>query len=153
LKQQGLSNRSVAQRLGVTEKAIRKLVGPSKANKTEQLALTVPTSEGTTEPFVAPDTVTERAQEPKLAPTDADLDQTSAAVANAVEPTSMSFNGDAADRSMDRMFAYLGMLSDAAPIFRDGSQIPGAGVLLAIPALIDSGVFDISRKVYGEIGP
>jgi hypothetical protein len=60
---------------------------------------------------------------------------------------------DAADRSIDRMLAYLGKLSDAAPVFGDGSQIPGAGVLLAIPALIDSGIFDISRKLYGEIGP
>ena len=30
LKSQGLSNRAIAQRLGVNEKAIRKLVGPSK---------------------------------------------------------------------------------------------------------------------------
>jgi transposase len=30
LKSQGMSNRAIAHRLGVTEKAIRKLVGPSK---------------------------------------------------------------------------------------------------------------------------
>jgi DNA-binding CsgD family transcriptional regulator len=29
LKSQGMSNRAIAHRLGITEKAIRKLVGPS----------------------------------------------------------------------------------------------------------------------------
>ena len=28
-----------------------------------------------------------------------------------------------------------------------------AGALLALPALIDSGVFDITRDIYGSIGP
>ena len=39
LRSQGLSNRAVAQRLGVNEKAIRKLVGPSKDEEAQQLAL------------------------------------------------------------------------------------------------------------------
>ena len=43
LKSQGLSNRTIAQRLGVSEMAIRKLVGPSKCEEVGQLAL-VPTS-------------------------------------------------------------------------------------------------------------
>src|SRR5262245_52962329 len=38
LKSQGMSNRAIAHRLGVNEKAIRKLVGPSKP-ESEQLAL------------------------------------------------------------------------------------------------------------------
>src|SRR5215467_760372 len=39
LKSQGLSNRAIAHRLGVNEKAIRKLVGPSKPAESAQLAL------------------------------------------------------------------------------------------------------------------
>jgi hypothetical protein len=39
LKSQGMSNRAIAHRLGVTEKAIRKLVGPSKLAESAQLAL------------------------------------------------------------------------------------------------------------------
>src|SRR5215475_10902936 len=38
LKSQGMSNRAIAQRLGVTENAIRKLIGPSKP-ESAQLAL------------------------------------------------------------------------------------------------------------------
>ena|ERR1700678_2616836 len=39
LKSEGLSNRAIAQRLGVNEKAIRKLLGPSKCEYLEQLFL------------------------------------------------------------------------------------------------------------------
>src|SRR6185437_3760615 len=39
LKGAGLSNRAIAQRLGVHENAVRKLVGPSKGEEAEQLAL------------------------------------------------------------------------------------------------------------------
>ena len=38
LKSQGMSNRAIAHRLGVSEKAIRKLVGPSKPADSAQLA-------------------------------------------------------------------------------------------------------------------
>src|SRR6516225_6909548 len=38
MKSQGMSNRAIAHRLGVTEKAIRRLVGPTRAAKNAQLA-------------------------------------------------------------------------------------------------------------------
>jgi hypothetical protein len=49
--------------------------------------------------------------------------------------------------------AYLGLLDDAAPLFRPGQRVPGAGVLLALPSLIDTGVFTAARQVYGSIAP
>jgi hypothetical protein len=54
---------------------------------------------------------------------------------------------------MDRFLACLGLLDDAAPMFSAGTGIPGAGVLLAVPAIVESGVIDIAREVYGSIGP
>src|SRR5947208_1936100 len=48
------------------------------------------------------------------------------------EPVPLSVDRDASDRTFDRQLAYLGLLDDAAPLFRDGSQVPGVGVLLAI---------------------
>jgi hypothetical protein len=65
----------------------------------------------------------------------------------------MTLDRDASDRTLDRQLAYLGLLDDAAPLFREGSSVPGAGVLVALPCLIDSGLFRISRKLYGGIGP
>jgi transposase len=44
LKSQGMSNRAIAHRLGVSEKAIRNLVGPSKPAKRAHLALAATTT-------------------------------------------------------------------------------------------------------------
>ena len=65
----------------------------------------------------------------------------------------MSLDRDAVDRTFDRHLAYLGRLDDAAPLFRAGTSVAGAGVLLALPCVLESGLFRISRKLYGEIGP
>jgi hypothetical protein len=64
-----------------------------------------------------------------------------------------SLDKDPANRSFDRVMAYLGFLDDAAPLFRTGTRVPGAGVLLALPALVQSGVFECAREIYGSIGP
>jgi hypothetical protein len=66
-------------------------------------------------------------------------------------PTSL--DTDPADRCLDRLFARLGLLDDAAPLFRDSGHVPRAGVLLAVPALVRSGVLDVAGRVYGSIGP
>jgi transposase len=69
------------------------------------------------------------------------------------EPLRISADHDPADRQVDRLLAKLGLLDDAAPLFRDGERVPRAGVLLALPALAQSGVVDLARAVYGSIGP
>jgi hypothetical protein len=76
-----------------------------------------------------------------------------AAPADDGEPAPMSLDRDASDRTFDRQLAYLGLLDDAAPLFREGSSIPAVGILLALPCLVESGLLRISRKLYGEIGP
>src|SRR5262249_50614100 len=72
--------------------------------------------------------------------------------ANDNEPVPMSLDRDASDRTLDRQLAHLGLLDDAAPLFREGSSVPGVGVLLALPWLVESGLIRISRNLYGEIG-
>ena len=156
LKNEGLSNRAIAQRLGVSEMAIRKLVGPSKEVPTEQLSLAAIGSAAPSEPMQAPVST--------AASTDEDSNHQGPSLANdqagamdndgaEEEPVPMSLDRDASDRSLDRALAHLGLLDDAAAMFRDGSQVPGVGVLLAMPALLESGLLQISRKLYGEIGP
>jgi transposase len=158
LKSEGISNRAIAHRLGVSEKAIRKLVGASNPTDIAQLAFTGITTATAAEPL-APD-----GPSAKLTGNDADRAQPSAqdrssdrdlvtAPAEDGEPVPMSLDRDASDRSYDRQLAYLGLLDDAAPLFRDGSSVPGVGVLVALPCLVESGLFRISRKLYGEIGP
>jgi transposase len=145
LKSQGMSNRAIAHRLGVSEMAIRKLVGPSKPAEVagitapaaeQQLAIDAPSAESTGgHPDRAAPPADDRADnvESELAP--------------------MSLDRDASDRTLDRQLAYLGLLDDAAPLFRDGFSVPGAGVLLALPYVVESGLFRISRKLYSDIGP
>jgi len=158
LKSQGLSNRAIAHRLGVSEKAIRKLLGASQPTASAQLALTgiataaagkppatrVPSATSTDDDA---DRATPLAQDPagKYDPVSASGDDG--------EPVPMSLDRDASDRSFDRLLACLGLLDDAAPLFRDGSAVAGVGVLLALPCLVESGLLRISRKLYGEIGP
>jgi transposase len=157
LKSQGLSNRSIAQRLGVSEMAIRKLVGPSKCEEVGELALAAsppPSEPPSIQPSFAANiescaghleshSTKEPAQELAVQQEHAEE----------AEPVPMSLDYDASDRTFDRQMAYLGLLDDAAPIFRDGSQVPGVGALLALPYLVHSTVLQIARKLYGEIGP
>jgi len=158
LKSQGMSNRAIAHRLGVSEKAIRKLLGPSKPAESAQLTFAGITTAATGKP-PAPSV-------PSAQSTDDDADRaTPSAEDRAVardpitalvddgEPVPMSLDRDASDRTFDRQLAYLGLLDDAAPLFREGASVPGVGLLCALPCLVESGLFRISRKLYGEIGP
>jgi len=148
LKSQGLSNRAIAHRLGVSEKAIRKLVGPSTSTESTQLGFA-----GMPSGAAAPSAETTRAVAVG-APPSAKEDTCDPIGATAdEEPMSMSLDHDASDRSFDRQLAYLGLLDDAAPLFREGSAVPGAGVLCALPCLVASGLFRISHKLYGDVGP
>lgn len=153
LKSQGLSNRAIAHRLGVSEKAIRKLVGPSKPAESAQIAFAGITAAVGKPPATAvPSAQLIGNATPPAQDHTGDCDPTPAP-ADEGEPVPMSLDCDASDRTFDRQLAHLGLLDDAAPLFRDGSLVPGAGALLALPCLVESGLFRISRKLYGEIGP
>jgi transposase len=158
LKSQEMSNRAIAHRLGVSEKAIRKLVGPSKPAESAQLAFAGMPREAAGQLAAA------RVPSAKSSGDNADGATPSAkdhagdgdpitAPADDGEPVPMSLDRDASDRTFDRQLAHLGLLDDAAPLFREGSSVPGVGVLFALPCLVESGLFRISRKLYGEVGP
>jgi plasmid maintenance system antidote protein VapI len=155
---QEMSNRAIAHRLGVSEKAIRKLVGPSKPEESAQFAFAGMTSTAAGQPLAV--------CRPSAKSTDDDADRTTPSAKDSAddsdpittpaddgEPVPMSLDRDASDRTFDRLLAYLGLLDDAAPLFREGSSVPGVGVLIALPCLVESGLFGISRKLYGEVGP
>lgn len=61
--------------------------------------------------------------------------------------------GNPMNRSIDRVMAMMGMLQDANPVFASGQGLAQAGVLLAVPALIESGILSVAAEVYGSIGP
>ena len=152
LKSQGMSNRVIAHRLGVSEKAIRKLVGASRPAEDAQLAFAAMTRPPAT-PVPSAKSTGDADSTTRLAEDRASDRDPITALGDNSEPVPMSLDRDASDRTFDRQLAYLGLLDDAAPLFREGSSVPGVGVLFALPCLVESGLFRISRKLYGEIGP
>jgi transposase len=162
LKGEGLSNRAVAQRVGVSEKAVRKLLrglGWSPATG-EQEALPLPSApaDPNLSAFSIEPPPAAPAEPPRVGPADAEnavagADPNLSASDPVPDDLPVSFDTDPADRRLDRLLAYLGLLDDAAPLFRSGGRIPRAGVLLALPALIASDLFVIAREVYGSLGP
>jgi transposase len=170
LKAQGLSNREITRRLGVTENAIRKGVGPSSERGTQQQSLPFDTTENTADRASATLTATPGAAslEPtspsrngqalpfasgeEKAPPPAMADETVSAEPE-TESVGMSLDRDPANRVWDRLLACFGLLDDAAPVFGNAQAVPGAAVLSAVPVLVASGVFRVAHKVYGEIGP
>lgn len=161
LKAEGVGNREIARRLGVSEKAIRKLVGPSREGKQEVLPLgpaeaTAPPMATTAAAAAEQHVISSVLSPSRVASTSADCVGAGSRQErgdNDAEPVPMSLDVDATDRSFDRLLACFGLLDDAAPVFASAHGVGGAGVLLAIPALVESGIFVLARKLYGEIGP
>jgi transposase len=166
LKAEGLSNREIARRMGVTEKAIRKQVGPAEPCA-QQSSLPLDTAD-TGDPASAISTTTpaiEQVDHGRPDPGEQASSSNSPASEAAPpapfepsrsiepEPVAMSLDSDPANRVWDRRLASLGLLDDAAPVFGNGRNVPGTAVLAAVPLLVASGVFRLAHQVYGEIGP
>ena len=152
MKTQGLANREIARQLGVTPKAIRKLLRRMgwRDPVPEQIRLPIALPDG--DPNLSAFSKGPAISSPERAsvPGDPNL---SAFAASSDEPLPVSFDTNPADRRTDRILAYLGLLDDAAPLFRSESHVPHGGVLLALPFLVASGIFATACKTYGSIGP
>ena len=59
---------------------------------------------------------------------------------------------DPVPRERERALARWGLLGESAdPVFAPGARYPLAGLLLALPALEDTGLLDCAREVYGKL--
>jgi transposase len=145
LKERGLSNRTIAVKLGFSEKAIRKRL---RRLGWKPQSATCPSFEIMTDDVIQPQNA--------LSACIGESAVTSPAIASnqeTDEPLPVSFDRNPLNRSLDRLLAAMGKLDDAAPLFAPTENLPGAGVLLAIPALVHSGVLAVARKTYGSLGP
>ena len=148
LRRDGLSNREIARRLGLTENAIRKQLGPSMATAEPQLVLlddgaqSLPAS-SPTRVQSPPDKVGQTAPSATVG---SEKNSQHDAVAT-------SLDSDPTNRLCDRLLACLGSLDDAPPVFANASAVPGAAVLCAVPLLVASGIFQLANSLYGKIGP
>lgn len=132
MKTEGLNNCEIARRLGITEAAVRKRVKRSGWHSSLQQGSLFES---------------ELEQATKLAPAaPSGLRAENEAEASTTTP---SLARDPCDRIIDRTLARLGLLDDAEPVFVAAASVPRAGVLLAIPGIVASGVVDAARAVYG----
>jgi Transposase protein/Winged helix-turn helix len=130
LRADGYSYRQIARVMGVSAKAIRKLL--RRSGWKEPAPIQSELGLGSTP-----------AGDPKLS-----------AFCPPAEKTPPRTHGtDPSDRGADRLLARLGLLEDAAPLFGSATAVPRAGVLLALPVLVISGVFECAQKIYATLGP
>jgi transposase len=153
LKTKGASNRAIAGKLGLSEKAIRK--------RLRRLGWQPQTEPATSGPLFEQDTPGDTSATSQVSENTIDSPKGAVAAATGrrdgthqdIELASASRDPNPLDRSMDRLLAAMGLIEDAAPVFAPAESRPRAGVLLAIPALVASDVLPVARQIYGSIGP
>lgn len=134
LKTEKKSNRAIAQLLKIDEKAVRK--------RLRRLGWKSEDGQGR---FFEERAVTPIGERVERSAGDASTEE--------VEAVVQTLDTDPLDRSGDRLFAQMGLLDDAAPLFAKAASVPRAGALLAMPSLEENGAVAIARQVYGSIGP
>jgi len=152
LKKEGLANREIARQLGVTPKAIRKHLKRMGWHEPDPQQIPLPIVSPDGDPNLSAFSLdaTIHAGEKASVPGDPNL---SAFVPPNEGPLPVSFDRNPADRRVDRLLAYLGLLEDAAPMFQSERRVPHGGVLIALPSLVASGIFATAHNTYGSIGP
>lgn len=158
LKKQGLGPTAIAHRLGVSEGGVRRCLrraGFEPRGGTQ--AAFQQASNDSSEPGKAPLSASAAsAAPPQAPPADPQLHAVlSRPVDSAPEkgqPATIgqtgAVAGDPWDRSADRLFAKLGLLSEAPPQFGRCDHVLGLGALLAMPALVASGLFEVAARLY-----
>ena len=150
LKAQGHSNREIARRVGVSEVAIRRSLRRRGWKPTDP-QIQLPLQDGSPPHSNFPADGSTATQSLVAAPIRSANPNLSAFSSDQSLPTTS--DTDPMDRSGDRLLARLGLLDDAAPLFGSHKVVLRAGVLLAVPALIASGIFDRAQKIYHSLGP
>lgn len=157
-KAEGVANREIARRLGVSEMAVRNLVRRLgwKPEKVEGLLFDLGSDDANPNLSGSGSAVASGGGDPPARTMEgsppAANPNLSGPGSSTTEALPLSLDTDPLDRTVDRVMACLGLLDDAAPMFAPATQVPGAGALLAIPALVESGVFQIVAEIYGRTG-
>ena len=156
LKGKGLTHVAIASRLGLKEDAVRKALkrmGWSQPKVAKEMTLPlsesnkIDSAELSTNEQIVPEA--NQADETSILTTGAEEHGTAKEI---LESEPVSYDSDPTNRATDRALARLGFLQDAVPIFKEGENIAHLGVLIAIPILIESGIFSAAQKIYGSLG-
>jgi transposase len=166
----GRSQTGIAAQLGISQPAVRdalRRLGYSPESRQSPLPMvepavadeaSAPPVPGASEPLdagVAPSPDAAPAQQAVEAPESPDVPrhEPSPPVGLTAVPAAFTLDPEPSDRRVDRALAAAGLLEDAAPFFRDAEGIRDVGALLAIPLLVQHGVFYEALNVFQPIGP
>lgn len=156
LKAEGHTNREIARQLGCCEKAVRKRLRRLgfRPQVAEQLSLPEVSRPS---PGADPNLSGLLVQAARSAACEyvesADPKLSALPTGTPSADDALSLDTDPTDRRLDRLLAWLGLIDDAKPIFGNARAVPNAGVLLALPPLLETGVFEVADEVWGAIGP
>jgi len=154
LKEKGLTNVAIGCRLGLKEDTVRKALkrmGWSQPKIGKQIDLAMEPKPCSIDPVAA--SASEQMSSPITESLVVDTQAARHEIVNDLsELEQVSYDADPSNRVVDRALARLGLLQDAVPVFQSGSNIACVGVLLSIPAFMESGVFTAARKIYGALG-
>jgi transposase len=158
LKNKGLTNVVIGSRLGLKEDTVRKALKrmgwfQPKVSQKMQLPLEQKLTEIDPVEVKPSEQVAAGAVGKASCEISSETDRQQEIAKDTLEPEQISCDREPSDRAMDRALARLGLLQDAAPLFKSCANISHAGVLLAIPALIESGIFTVAKKAYANLGP
>lgn len=174
-KESGESNRQIAARLGIDESSVRRALkrmgyvektpvqtelpgANAVAIEDEQALAEAPSGD---EAAAGTDDVPEevakgRGEDENVETSAAGAERGALSVLTAAQdvdvPVVTTFDPDPANRELDRFLARIGLLDDAAPLFRNARGVEGAGALLAIPVLVSHGVFADATRVFSGLG-
>jgi hypothetical protein len=149
LRDSGASLRAVAAATGVSEGSVRNALKPVGADFDSD-GPCVPT--GSDDPLAQ-----EREQEVGVGPApeaDAGGEDGCAATVCAVvlrAPAGVPVLADPLARGAERVAARFGLLESAQPVFTPCGRAPLAGLLLALPALVGTGLLETAHATYGEL--
>jgi hypothetical protein len=144
LKAKGMSNRWIAGRIGLSEKAVRKSLRRLGWQPCPEPCLSFLQEENGAQ---AKQSIVSEA------PPSAATQPPRKMAQFQTDSAAKSLDANPLDRSMDRLLAAMGLLDDALPLFAPTRSLPRAGVLLAIPTLVASGLLSTAEKIYGSLGP
>ena len=166
LFREGLSKRAIARRLGVSEFSVRVILRDQPAASVETQN-TLPLSPPVTTPLPAPEptqpqeaaapvaaqiaTHPPTVDEPRATGSAESVELLDAAGFPALEPHPELTDERDLDRSLERVFARFGLITEASVRFVPGDGLRFAGALLLVAAVVGTGFFRAVQKVYGRL--
>lgn len=176
-KESGESNRQIAARLGISENSIRQAlkrmgyeekapvqtalpganaVAVEAANSDQALDEAPSGDEAAGADDVPGEVSAGQVEDEKVETSAADAEGDAPSVLTAAQdvdvPVVTTLDPNPANRELDRFLARIGLLDDAAPLFQNTRGVEGAGALLAIPVLVNHGVFADAARVFSGLG-